>query len=316
VDAVLDLLLEVDPGPVMALEHPLSLVWPVGDSVEFARYWQEPDETDALLTGRPDLVEALVPVAEAVLAAPATVWWSTGVDLTSLQDIEFRAEYGTRHHPLTGVPGRLVAWQAREQADDDRARRERPRDPRASWSGFWWSVPVGAGLPVTTRALPDLGAVGLMWAEDGDSAYEEADVRRLSPGREPRTYEVDSPAAWVALVERFPRDATASRRHDWFRAAGRDPSWFLPDWSAVAGTYDAVHLTVAGYLTTATRAWDVAVPGVRDAATLLGGWNPDETLWLTDVLEVAGPSERWSDDDRPDDVGLDPVTGWRRVPPG
>lgn len=244
------------------LENPASLVEPVAAAVASAMYWQEPDETDVLLATRP-AVEALVPFAEAVLAAPATAWWSTGVDLASLQDIEFRDRYGTKHHPLTGVPERLVAWQDEERQRDARARRERPADPTAPWSGEWWSVPVGAGLPVTTRALPGLGAVGLVWAEDGDCDYPEADLRRLVPRGHPSVYEVDSPAAWVALVERFPLDVTASRRHDWYRVTGRAPAWFLPDWQAVAAAYDAVHLTVAGYLTTATRAWDVAVPATR-----------------------------------------------------
>jgi hypothetical protein len=49
-----------------------------------------------------------------------------------------------------------------------------------------------------------------------------------------------------------------------------------------------VHLTAAGYLTTA--GW--AVP-VGEARTVLAGWNPDETYWLADVLTHAGPAAHW-----------------------
>ncbi len=52
--------------------------------------------------------------------------------------------------------------------------------------------------------------------------------------------------------------------------------------------YDAVHLTAAGYLTTA--GWPVPV---GEARTVLAGWNPDETYWLTDVLTHAGPAAHW-----------------------
>ena len=64
--------------------------------------------------------------------------------------------------------------------------------------------------------------------------------------------------------------------------------WLIPDFTAAAADYDAVHLTVFGYLTTAGR----AVP-VGDARTMLAGWDPDETWWLADVLSGSGPAERW-----------------------
>jgi hypothetical protein len=57
----------------------------------------------------------------------------------------------------------------------------------------------------------------------------------------------------------------------------------IPDWPAVAEEYDAVHVSVWGWLTTAGR--PVAVDG---AASLLAGWSPDATFWLTDCLELVG----------------------------
>ena len=57
------------------------------------------------------------------------------------------------------------------------------------------------------------------------------------------------------------------------------------------GDWDGVHLSVAGYLATAGRALPVG-----KARTLLAGWNPDETYWLTDVLTPAGQAQAWHND--------------------
>jgi hypothetical protein len=56
----------------------------------------------------------------------------------------------------------------------------------------------------------------------------------------------------------------------------------------VAADYDAIHVSVAGYLATAGRALSVG-----DARTVLAGWDPDQTYWLTDVLETSGPPDLW-----------------------
>jgi hypothetical protein len=36
---------------------------------------------------------------------------------------------------------------------------------------------------------------------------------------------------------------------------------------------------------------------------MLGGWNPDQTYWLTDVLTHAGPAQAWH-------IDGDDVLGW------
>ena len=53
----------------------------------------------------------------------------------------------------------------------------------------------------------------------------------------------------------------------------------VPDWAAVVETYDAVHLTTAAYLAGATRALAVDA----ETATMIAGWGPDATQWLTPV---------------------------------
>jgi len=58
--------------------------------------------------------------------------------------------------------------------------------------------------------------------------------------------------------------------------------------------HTAVHVCVAGYLSTA----GIAIPAADGARTMLAGWDPDATWWLTDVLSFAGPPEDWRADDR------------------
>jgi hypothetical protein len=69
-----------------------------------------------------------------------------------------------------------------------------------------------------------------------------------------------------------------------------------------------VHLSVAGYLTTAPRALPLAADG---AATVLAGWNPDQTWWLTDIVTTTTSNpERWHYDRNAGGS----VTGWRPAP--
>jgi len=76
----------------------------------------------------------------------------------------------------------------------------------------------------------------------------------------------------------------------------------IPDFTAVAADYDAVHLSVIGYLTAAGRALPIG-----DARTMLAGWDPDQTWWLSDVLSSSGSGERWmSENDEP--------LGWHPAP--
>ncbi|MFC8191068.1 hypothetical protein ACFUMH_05325 [Cellulomonas sp. NPDC057328] len=283
-----------------------TLLRAVAHAVDEARYWQEPDGED-VLAATPPVRAALRRVAEHVAAAPAAAWWSAPLARDDQWAVDFPSPTPTPTPapPVVGdVRTRLARWRAGEVADEERARADRPTDVRARYGGSWWSVPAFTRLVTTTRGLGTRGPAGLWWVEDG-FGWTDAQVRPVPVPADARVLEVDGPDAWADLCRRYPFEVTAGRRHDWYRVTGRDGRWCLPDWSRVAQDVDAVHVTVAGYLATAGR----AVPVQGDVATVLAGWDPDRTYWLTDVADD-GPPRQWEQDR--DDVG-EPV--WRPATP-
>ena len=247
-------------------------------SVDTARYWQEPDGED-VLAGLPVITAALTPVAERLMSAPGIQWYwqprrveQWAIDWRSADDPA----------PLPKNPRQTLAeWGRKERAEEERAARELPRDPRANVSGTWWSIP--HGLVHTIGQVP----AALSLVEDSLGWEHAATVPVRGAGR---TLEIGIANDWISLCRNFPLDVTASRRHDWFRVTGRHGRWIIPDWEQVASEWDAVHLTVLGYLNGATRALQVDT----QTATVIAGWDPDSTIWLTDVAsEWDGPWQTW-----------------------
>lgn len=295
-DQLLAALADTDPAPISEWEDPLRFLEPMDESVDSAMYWQPPEEEDAVLAD-PAVVTALWPIAAAVAAAPAAAWWDSPVDLAALRYTSLFAAHQAPAPPvLTGAAACLAEWREHTVAEETRDARERTTDPTAPISGTWWSDPAMESLVSTTRPLAGLGSATLAWQEDR-FPYDEAAIWSLRPVRGPRVWEIDRPGAWQRLVERYPLEVTHSRRHDWYRTTGQTGRWYIPDWPAVAADWDAIHLSVAGYLTTATQAIPLAE---TDAATVLAGWDPDQTWWLSDILTTTSPQpERWHNPDTP-----------------
>ena len=278
-----------------------ELLGALGQSVDAARYWQEPDGEDQL-AAEPQLAEALRAGADAVVRAPAAQWWGTPLQPDDQWLVEFDDQPHDAWPAREGLPARDVAagevlarWRHEFDAEEEDRRGDYRRGMRPEHcGGSWWSVPPHE-LPTTTRGLADAGAVGLHLVEDG-LGWRYARLTRAAVRADPRVFEIDSAERWAELCARFPLDASASRRGDWLRTTGRDGRWLIPDWPRVAAEFDGVHLTVAGYLSTAGR----AVPVVDDWATVLAGWDPDATYWLTDdAVHPAGDrSDWWADDFR------------------
>jgi hypothetical protein len=278
--------------PMALAASPATVSEAFGWTVRTATYWQEPGAEDQALA--PEAVrEALRPIAAAIADAPESGWWTSPADLARQRYAQFLGDHPFDEPELSGSAQRVAAWRA-DTVRREESLRGQEAEPLGAWSGSWWSVPAMSGLPVTTRARPGLGAVRLVLVED-KMGWKSARCWPLTPRAGARVYEVDGPAAWAALVTRYPLDVSRSRRHDWWRATGRTGRWLIPDYQAVAEDYDAVHVSVLGYLTTA----GVAGPAGTDdgARTLLAGWDPDATWWLTDSLAPAGPPENWVTDD-------------------
>lgn len=250
--ALVTALSATDCGPLCIWSEVESFTGAVGDSVDRAMYWQPPDDQD-VVAAMPDVVGALRPIAAAIGSAPGAQWWSNSADMSCQRYVSPHEPHEAYDEPDLGPAAvKLAAWRQRTIDDDDDARRNRPADPAAPYTGHWWSIPTGHGLARTTRALPASGAVSMLWEEDGFGQGRAA-VWAMQPFGEPRTYEIDGPDAWIDLVRPYPLDVSWARRHDWFKVTGRVGIWLIPDWEAVSRDYDAVHLTVLGYLASAHK---------------------------------------------------------------
>lgn len=252
-------------------------------AVDTSRPWQEPDGEDAL-AALPEVRNALVPIARHVITSPSTKWWAQGQQVEQWA-IDWRPADDPA--PLPRAPSKALSeWSRGTRAEEVRAEKERPRDPHANWSGTWWSFPQGTIQSVGRIPL------GLDLIEDS-LGWEHATV--IPVRGTGRTYEVRTEDDWVSLCREHPFEVTASRRHDWFRCTGYDGRWVIPDWEKVAEGWDAVHLTALAYLSSANRALHIDT----DTSTVIAGWNPDTTIWLTDAArEGDNPRQEWrrSDD--------------------
>lgn len=275
--------------------HEEFLLESVADAVDSARYWQEPDDLDLAL-GDPRLVAALAPVAVHIAAAPGAAWWSAELDPGIQVCVDKRAEGAGARPVFHGARQVLEVW--REQVTGPGTRH------RGQWvGGPWWSTPSWSILlkdlerygehpprvAATTRSRPGLGAVELLLEEDS-LGIPTALCWPVRPIRSVRAFEIDDADEWMELVRQYGIDVTGKRIANWSMATGLDRRWLLPDWSAVAKDYDAVHLTVNGYLRISGR----ALPVDADSATFVAGWNPDVSFWLSDVLEVVDSPQLWS----------------------
>ena len=171
----------------------------------------------------------------------------------------------------------------------------RAEHPDTDVSGEWWSTPLPSDALSTSRTRDRIGPLELMLEEDSLSCGE-ARVWPVHIRNNPRVYEISRPTDWAQLVDAYPLAVPESKRHDWFRTTGTHHRWYIPDWAAVAGDYDGVHLTLHGYLATP----GTAIPLFNNAgATVLAGWDPDATWWLnrtvTDIDDEPALWERHDD---------------------
>lgn len=252
-------------------------------AVDNSRPFQEPDGED-FLAEKPPVYEALKRIADHISRSAHTDWWCTALDPCDQWAIEW-FDPATYDIP-DWVPQTYAAWKEHTVASNRRAQRQRPADPAANYSGEWWSIPP-VFLKRTSHMMFDGSPAGL-WFEEDRGNEESAVARRLIAPPDIRVYEIDQARDWAELCRRYPLDVSYERKHDWYRSTGRVGQWLIPDWSLVVADFDAVHLTVAAYLS----AVGTAIPVSEDTASVIAGWNPDETWWLTEEFSL-GESVTW-----------------------
>ncbi len=133
-------------------------------------------------------------------------------------------------------------------------------------------------LPATST--PREGGSGLHAAlaaqvGDLDPSYPLRQVE-LTAAADARVYQVRHAEDWRSLALRYPVHRTGAD-------AAADPdgltSDVAPDWTAVAGDWDGVHLTFGGLLAASL----VPLGEVGDR-TVLWTWECEQTCWLRDVF--------------------------------
>ncbi len=241
-------------------------------SVDIAAYWQPPDGMD-LVAAQPVVAAALAAIGHVVGAAPAAAWW-TRERTTEQWSVEFDPDGDGA--PFDAAAGAAARWAESTRAQEERARREWPQYPaERGVSSDWWSHPWGA--PHTTGTMPSGVPAGIPLVEDGFGWLRAVAIPVRGAGR---TLEIRSADDWAQLCARYPLEVTASHWYDWHQFTDHRGRWLLPDWERVATEWDAVHLTTHAYLTAATR--EIVVDA--EYSSVIGGWGPDESYWLTGLV--------------------------------
>ena len=227
---VLESSLSIDLGKLVETGSETLLLECMSESVNAARYWQEPDELDVALAN-PRFTTALGRVAEAIAASPASAWWSSALDPENQIFLDW-ADGDVTVPTFQNADILLQHWRAEVSASRS--------------GGTWWSIPLWLYLQgdkeyealrprvaATTRSLSHAGSVGLLLEEDGGGP-SEAVCWSVRPRQQARPFEVDSAADWLELVEQYGIDVTGARAGSWSQATGLEGRWVLPDWSVIA----------------------------------------------------------------------------------
>src|SRR5665213_1428821 len=235
--------------------------------------------------------ESLRPIAEALVACPATQdWWRP---LDQEQQRWLRCHHGPEQLPRgEAIEQALSRWIDEEiaaQSDRQSLAFYKASLGKENFSGKWWSSPIGQGIVNTSPACRgELPCIGLATMEDplGPETYEVWTVE-VRPGV--RVHEVDGPYSWARLVDQAPIDITVTRDADWSRWTTKHGPWLVPDWRIIGENYDAVHVSIGGYL--ATRGSAIEVEG---GYTFLAGWDAGATLWLRDSFGEIRYEGEWT----------------------
>ena len=228
-----------------------------------AAYWQPPTNTDLLLATRP-LRPGLRRIASHLQRSLLLKSWAEQFRPGGQTSVSWKATV-SNHRPFS-IHDALNTWRV-EEFDPD----------------VWWSTPPRT-LIRTSGRLEDGIPGSLRFVEDG-LGWTTGQIGQATIMSEAQVFTINGPDDWAFLCRRFPLDLPMSNAPNWTMSTGYPRNWVIPDYSQVAEDYDGVHLSIQGYLATAGRV--VVIDG--DRAGILAGWDPGQTYWLTDAVELGEP---------------------------
>lgn len=200
-------------------------------------------------------------LARAVLASPQTGWWFGPLDRTQ------------------------QLWLSRDGNSPDSGRLNLPpTGPPTPWERYAQKPAQGLYTSMLVDGTSSLLAALAQGVGDLAAAFQVQPLAcwRLEASPAARVFEVDGPQAWHELCVRYPtrtEDGLRKRLLERVRLFHRYPAGedgrLVPDWSAVAQDWDAVHLTLGGLLT----AEQVRIESSA-GWTQLDGWDCEQTVWL------------------------------------
>jgi hypothetical protein len=198
----------------------------------------------------------------------------------------YRGDYDEHVRGLRSRAGQLA-----ELAERIAAQQASWWDPLDRSSQVWLSPnpaePTAAGFRVELRrfSLQTPKPLKAMWTSalfggnssmwlDHPEGPDEPFFWLLTVAPEARVVEINSPADWSEFATHY-RDQTVGYTYAVNRRRTAELARVDPDWSSVAAEWDAVHLSIGGYLTAED------VPLTQDGVTTeLRGWNLESTVWL------------------------------------
>lgn len=162
-----------------------------------------------------------------------------------------------------------------------------------TWAGLW-----------TVSDPPDIAHSQLI---DAWEMYDGPITRwHLPVLRSARIFEIHRPEDWARLIDEHPKEAASNLEHWELPGVNQDQTelstimatpgqraarvtmrrHLVPDWRSVAGSYDGVHLSWAGLITSEGCITDHDGGDV----TMLRYWFSERTHWLADVFGDPEPA--------------------------
>lgn len=238
--------------------------------------------------------DELIPVAERLLSCPAAARWSRPLVPDDQRILAFDGwdtflghDLGAAISATTSRHKEENAARASSRTDEETRLRDEANGIR--YGAYWWSTPKARLRVESVGPFGGIPSIELLDFIDSGSFSGLATVIAFATDPAASVYEVNGPGDWTALVERYPMDATGTHDGEWRYWSGVRGPWLLPDWERVAADYAGIHVSIGGYLSSCGRALAVS-PGY----TMLAGWVPDGTVWLSDTSIRSIELGRWN----------------------